>query len=553
MANLVLGPVLRYVDATEATVWVETDAPCEVEVLGHTARTFGVEGHHYALVLIGGLDAATRYEYTVKLDGREVWPESHSPFPPSVIRSFDAERPFKLAFGSCRVAMPLAPPYTLTDAETERGYEIDSLYALSRRLQRMSAEHWPHALLLLGDQIYADEVAPEALDCIRARRSLEEPPGTELADFEEYTRLYGVSWAQPDIRWLLANVPSAMIFDDHDVHDDWNISGAWVKDMEAEPWWRKRLVGAFMSYWIYQHLGNRAPRELAEDELFQSVKEARSAGPSIREFAESLYERRRVYWWSFYRDFGTSRLVVVDSRAGRILEPQRRAMVSPEQWDWIREHTEGDFDHLLIGTSVPVLMGQGIHYLEGWNEALCGGVWGKWAAGQGEKMRRFVDLDHWPAFQRSFRSMVAQLQTLARGERAPATITLLSGDVHHSYLVEARLAGAAATSRIYQAVCSPYRNPLNKTKRRAMRFCWSGLLIAVTKGLAFLAGVRPPGITWRRTHARLWFDNVVSELEFTPARCRLKIERCPPGDVQNPRLEEVYTRELGAQSGKRKA
>ena len=38
MAQLVLGPILRHVDATSATIWVETDAPATVEVLGHTTR-----------------------------------------------------------------------------------------------------------------------------------------------------------------------------------------------------------------------------------------------------------------------------------------------------------------------------------------------------------------------------------------------------------------------------------------------------------------------------------------------------------------------------------
>ena len=33
MAGLVLGPLLRYTGSTQATVWVETDAPCEVAVL----------------------------------------------------------------------------------------------------------------------------------------------------------------------------------------------------------------------------------------------------------------------------------------------------------------------------------------------------------------------------------------------------------------------------------------------------------------------------------------------------------------------------------------
>ena len=48
--DLVLGPLLRYVGQDCAHVWVETDSPCEVEVLGAKAPTFHVAGHHYALV-----------------------------------------------------------------------------------------------------------------------------------------------------------------------------------------------------------------------------------------------------------------------------------------------------------------------------------------------------------------------------------------------------------------------------------------------------------------------------------------------------------------------
>jgi hypothetical protein len=51
MAGLVLGPLLRYTGSTQATVWVETDAPCDVAVLDARQRTFCVEGHHYALVV----------------------------------------------------------------------------------------------------------------------------------------------------------------------------------------------------------------------------------------------------------------------------------------------------------------------------------------------------------------------------------------------------------------------------------------------------------------------------------------------------------------------
>ena len=86
--NLVLGPLLRYAGASDATVWVETDASCEVEVLtegaSHCSRTFEVEGHHYALVRISDLEPGSSYKYTVVLGSQRVWPEEDDPFPPPV-------------------------------------------------------------------------------------------------------------------------------------------------------------------------------------------------------------------------------------------------------------------------------------------------------------------------------------------------------------------------------------------------------------------------------------------------------------------------------------
>ena len=58
MPGLLLGPLLRYVDEEQATVWVETDAACDVEVLGRAVGTFCVKGHHYGLVPIEDLEPA---------------------------------------------------------------------------------------------------------------------------------------------------------------------------------------------------------------------------------------------------------------------------------------------------------------------------------------------------------------------------------------------------------------------------------------------------------------------------------------------------------------
>jgi hypothetical protein len=112
----------------------------------------------------------------------------------SAIRTVAPDRSLKLVLGSCRVAVPHEPPYTLTADQDERGREIDALYALATRMREQSRERWPQLLLCLGDQIYTDEDAPRTREFIRARRDVSKAPHKEVADFEEYTRLYRESW-----------------------------------------------------------------------------------------------------------------------------------------------------------------------------------------------------------------------------------------------------------------------------------------------------------------------------------------------------------------------
>ncbi len=399
MPALVLGPLLRYVGETEAVVWVEADSPCEVEVLGARERTFEISGHHYGLVHISDLSPSTGYEYEVRLDRGLVWPQAGSEYPSSAFQTLPKKGAARVAFGSCRVAAPHEPPYSLRKDEDERGREIDALRTLALRMRDEPRDAWPDLLLLLGDQVYADEVSPAAASFAETRRDTEEPPGERVLDYEEYTRLYRESWSEPAIRWLLSTVPSAMIFDDHDVHDDWNTSEAWVKEMEATDWWEDHLVAAMMSYWVYQHIGNVSPSEREDHELLERVKAAGDGTELLREFASQSVHGTDGARWSYCRDVGTTRIVVIDSRAGRVLEEGHRRMVDAEEWDWVTRHATGDVDHLLLATSLPFLLGPGMHWLEAWGEAVAGGAWGSAAARVGERIRRAVDLEHWPAFQ----------------------------------------------------------------------------------------------------------------------------------------------------------
>ena len=546
MAQLLIGPLLRYVSAGAATIWVETDGPCTVEVLGHRDETFQVNGRHYAIVAITGLEPDSSREYEVHLDGVRRWPETGD-WPASRLRTLPRSGPLELVFGSCRVTRPHRAPYTLSPDVHELGTGVDALYALAVHMRGHDSDVWPHMLLLLGDQVYADEVSPETAAFIRAHRDVTRPPGLEVAGFEEYARLYREAWGDAPMRWLLSTVPTAMIFDDHDVHDDWNTSAAWKAKMRTEPWWPDRIAGALETYWIYQHLGNMSPEQLERDELLARVREAADGGALLREFALAADCEGGGSLWSFARDLAGTRLVVLDGREGRVLEEGRRQLLDEDEWAWVDEQTTGDFDHLLIANTLPVLLDPAFHYLEAFSEAICAGVWGSAAARLGERMRQGLDLEHWAAFQESFHRLLALTREVGAGRRgeAPASILFLGGDVHQGFLQEVAFrTSAGVRSAVYQAVCSPFRNPLSRRERAMLRAGRRSHVIGrVARRLAHAVGVSAPEAGWRLVQDPT-FDNQLATLHVDGRRATLRIERTQPGTETAPVLETTLERRI---------
>lgn len=544
MAELVLGPLLRYVGETRATIFVETDAFTAVTVrVGEhnwTATTFAAHGHHYAIVIVDGLQPASVQEYTVDLDDRRVWPEADSEFPPSRIATLDPDKDASFLFGSCRTSVS-------HDKQGNDLHGVDALRAYAYEMAR-NPDHWPDFVLFLGDQLYADETSAAMRDFIERRRGLDEPPGEEVKDFVEYAELYRLAWTDPANRWLLSTLSSAMIFDDHDVRDDWNTSASWHEEMNATPWWHDRIVGALGSYWIYQHAGNLDHDTLAQDQIWKIIAAHQDSTELdlttvIDRFAEQVDDDPATYRFSFVRELGGTRLVVIDSRAARDLRPDHRAMLDADELAWVDEQLRGDTEHLFIGTSLPFLLPTGIHDLESLNETMAQS--GKRITGAlGEKIRQAVDLEHWAAFEKSFRDVSRMVFEVARGERgrAPATITFLSGDVHNSYVNEVTATPMPVESRIVQAVCSPIRNPLPRHVRM-LQGTLSGWMGAPMRSLVNrMPKVKKPDFDWATTHGP-WFDNNLARVEVLGSRLLLTWAR---GDVEgdnydDPKLVRVET------------
>lgn len=537
---VIVGPLLRHVDRTSALIWVETERPAQVRVLDSTADTFTVHGHHYALIDVDGLEPGTSTPYTVEVDGVVAWPEPGSEFPEPHIRTRGEGR-VRLAFGSCRMSVP-------HDTRHNRTYGIDALRTLSMRLAASDESDRPDGLILMGDQVYADETSQAMQEFIAARRNIDEPPGEEVADFQEYAHLYRLAWTDPAVRWLLSTVPTAMIFDDHDIRDDWNTSAAWREQMAREPWWQARITGGLVAYWLYQHVGNLSAAERADDPFLTAITQADGdVGPLLDDAVWKADQDPESYRWSFVRDIGPARLVMVDTRCGRMLQPGRRTIVDDAEWEWIAEQVRdtGDVEHLLIGTSLPYLLPRGLHDLEAWNEATADGVWGGRFASAAEWLRQAVDLEHWAAFGRSFRAMADLITEVATGpaERRPRTISLLSGDVHYSYAARLNYPGRAeGTSRVHQLVCSPVRNPLSRTMRYVNGAAAFGITRVVGSALVKFARVPRTSIDWDIA-AGPRFDNALATIDLDEASARVRWET-GRFDDGTPSMEQILAIEL---------
>jgi hypothetical protein len=529
MTSLLLGPLLRHVGSQDATIWVETSAACTVEIRagGSTAtdRTFHVAGHHYAIVAIDGLEPGSATPYEVFLDGERVWPADPTR-PPSRIRTLGTGGPLRIAFGSCREPAKRG---------RLRGIDPDVLVAYAERLTGAADEDWPSALLLVGDQVYADDTSDAMREDIRRHRDPKKPPGYEVANFEEYTQLYQEAWSEPVIRWLFSTVPVSMIFDDHDIRDDWNTSHAWRLDMQATDWWEERITGGLMAYWIYQHLGNLSPDGLAANDTLKAAREADDAGPLLRAFAQHAdreADGAKGTQWSYRRDLGRVRLLVIDSRCGRILADRRHLMIGEQEFAWIEQAVEdGDYDHLVVGTSLPWLLPRALHDLESLDESLARPSRGRLVSGLGEWLRRAVDLEHWAAFRTSFDRLTALFGRIGRGEHGtqpPATICVLSGDVHHTYTAVAAFPDPPE-SKVVQITCSPFHNTIPLPMRLVFRFGWSSKLEVVMKAVTRLVGVPGLPIHWHHPSGPD-FGNALATVIFDGRDAGLLIERSKTRD-----------------------
>ena len=104
-------------------------------------------------------------------------------------------------------------------------------------------------------------------------------------------------------------------------------------------------------------------------------------------------------------------------------------------------------------------------------------------------------------------------------------------------------------SRVYQATCSPFRNPLDDKERRVVRFGTTRMAEGIGRALARTAGVKDPPIRWRFVHDDPWFDNQVATIRLEGRKATMWIDKTVPSEAAEGgegrlHLERVFERPL---------
>jgi len=526
------GPMVRYVDAQDAVLWVEVDRDCELElqllpqgVVGALAptsiraRPVQVHGNYYAWIACRFLlpEIWYRYElYCVTSGGRHrLWPDAKlsGTALPSAFRTLPrvAVEPVRVYFGSCRAGIPGGDPEGLAEGE-------DALALLAQDMIRGAADaghRWPRLLLFTGDQIYGDGPFSTPLKAaFRAGKGLDPPSPTT---YPEYAAIYREALAAtPLVRWALSCIPSFMIFDDHEIIDDWNISEEWLRD-SAVPRWRQRISGGLLAYWVYQGAGNLAPRQwLADPRMRPLIALHAAVAPDATGLSSIVFDRlvRRSTRasWQYAIDVADTRFVIGDTRMSRKLSGTRLLMDDASWNDFVTLAKDPRSRKVVLVVPGPVLIPHPMHDLlsraaesiEGnppsGLAAIAGAIVGFLIAGPAgavigafaaavaaealldrfmPALLEFADAELWSAFPTSFNRMLSLLEDLAdgKGTTRKRFIGLIGGDVHHSNVLRGDLLQTQRAASVLNFTMSPLRRTVSADDEDTLRMLDGGTML----------------------------------------------------------------------------
>jgi hypothetical protein len=240
------------------------------------------------------------------------------------------------------------------------------------------------------------------------------------------------------VRRVMAHLPVAMIFDDHDVTDDWNLTAAWEQAVYGNPL-SKRIIGnSLIAYLLCQSWGN-APEQFVQ---LSDHATAALAEPGKNEHLALIETLIHYPLWSYSWDT-TPSLKVLDTRTQRWRSersPGRPSgLLDWESLSYLQQSIINERSVLLVAPA-PVF---GVKLIEGIQKVM---------AWLGQPL--MVDAENWmahPGTANTLLNMFCHANT-------PKHFVILSGDVHYSFAYQVRIRGEKSSPFIWQITSSGLRN-----------------------------------------------------------------------------------------------
>lgn len=478
------------------------------------------------------LDWGTRYEYQLRLeregnatqedndDPISLFPEDLAALPSFLMPPTDLTE-LRVAHGSCR---------------KPHGGGRDMLAFLDQLLGDPARR--PHQLILTGDQIYADDVEPALLRALNATAqtllgwseqfhiaaksatlsddwedSPLQPPqragilkqharftsgekDAHLMFLGEFYAMYLLAWSEvlwtldlkedpklqayatalPAVRRVLANTPTLMIFDDHEITDDWNLDGEWANRVRNSTLGPRMLRNGLLAYAIFQDWGNQPQHYENESSTGGQILAALSMNattpPAVHSQPQMLDkildigpatspadQRKR---WDYVVRAAAHQLVVLDTRTWRSFpDPTASAGLidTTQLTSQLGQHRLDSSDiTTLVVSPAPVI---GIPLIEEGVQSLAVEIVGWLPSCLNLRPGRSVDHEAWLGNRQAFEAL---LRELARFKQ----VVLLSGDVHYAFTNEVAYFrdddASAQPARIVQLCASSLHNEDCKTQ-----------------------------------------------------------------------------------------
>ncbi|WDY59616.1 alkaline phosphatase D family protein [Pseudomonas sp. PSKL.D1] len=229
---------------------------------------------------------------------------------------------------------------------------------------------------------------------------------------------------------VMAHLPCLMIFDDHDITDDWNLSAQWEESAYGHPFSRRIIGNALLGYLLCQAWGNDPD---ACNGLIGQWQQPRD---------ELITELLRFQGWQFSLPSNPP-LLVLDTRTRRWRSESDLAKPSGLlDWEALSELQQQLLDHpsAIIVSPAPIF---GVKLIETVQRVF------SWLG-----YPLLVDAENWMAH----RGAAQVVLNIFRHSRTPGHYVILSGDVHYSFVYEVLIRHRQRSPHLWQVTSSGIKN-----------------------------------------------------------------------------------------------